>query len=66
VSAVAKPEAELLVEVLLKKGFRAGIAAGPNDKIFRVLVGPAKDMAELGKLKTGLEESGFKSMVRRY
>ena len=60
VLAVAKPEAEVLVDVLAKKGFKAMVAAGPNDKIFRVLVGPAKDAADAGKLKGDLEQAGFK------
>ncbi len=60
VLAVAKPEAEVLVDVLAKKGFKALVAAGPNDKIFRVLVGPAKDAADAGKLKGDLEQAGFK------
>jgi cell division protein FtsN len=66
VSAVAKAEAEILSELLVKKGFRATVAAGPNDKLFRVLVGPAKDTAELSKMKNDLEEAGFKSIVRKY
>jgi cell division protein FtsN len=66
VSAVAKPEAEILTELLVKKGFRAIIAAGPSDKIYRVLVGPAKDAADLGKLRDGLDEAGFKSIIRKY
>ena len=66
VSAVAKAEAEILSELLVKKGFRATVAAGPNDKLFRVLVGPAKDTAELSKIKNDLEEAGFKSIVRKY
>ena len=60
VLAVARPEAEVLVDVLAKKGFKALVAAGPNDKIFRVLVGPAKDAADAGKLKGDLEQAGFK------
>lgn len=60
VLAVAKPEAEVLVDVLAKKGFKALVAAGPNDKIFRVLVGPAKDAADAGKLKGDLEQAGFR------
>jgi len=60
VLAVAKPEAEVLVDVLAKKGFRALVAPGPNEKIFRVLVGPAKDAADAGKLKGDLEQAGFK------
>ncbi len=60
VLAVAKPEAEVLVDVLSKKGFQALVAPGPSDKIFRVLVGPAKDAADAGKLKGDLEQAGFK------
>ena len=66
VSAVARPEAELLVEVLTKKGFKAAMAPGPNDQVFRVLVGPSPNEADLGKMRTDLEQSGFKTMVRRY
>jgi cell division protein FtsN len=66
VSAVAKPEAEILTELLVKKGFRATVAPGPSDKLFRVLVGPAKDNAELGKMKGDLELAGFKSIIRKY
>lgn len=66
VSAVAKPEAELLVEVLTNKKFRAIVAPGPNEKLFRVLVGPARDQAELGKLRSDLEQAGFKPMLRKY
>jgi hypothetical protein len=65
VTAVARPEAELLVEVLLKKGFRAAMAPGP-DKFVRVLVGPADSDGDLVKLKTDLEHAGFKPFVRRY
>ena len=60
VLAVARPEAEVLAEVLIKKGFRAVVAPGPNEKLFRVLVGPASDTAELGRLKGDLELAGFK------
>ena len=66
VLAVAKPEAEVLAEVLAKKGFRAIVAPGPNDKIFRVLVGPARDTAEASKLRTDLEAAGFKPFIKRY
>lgn len=66
VSAVARPEAEILVEVLTRKGFRAAMAPGPTDKVIRVLVGPVANDNEVPKLRTNLEESGFKSMIRRY
>lgn len=66
VSAVARPEAELLVEVLTTKGFHAAMAPGPTEKLLRVLVGPAASDADLAKLKTDLEQSGFKPIPRRY
>lgn len=66
VSAVAKPEAELLVEILTKKGFRAIVAPGPSEKLFRVLVGPADNDADLARTRTELEQSGFRPIPRRY
>jgi cell division septation protein DedD len=66
VSAITRPEAELLVEVLQKKGFKAILAPGPKENIFRVLVGPEKDDTEMAKTRTALETSGFKPIPRRY
>ena len=66
VSAVARPEAELLVDVLVKKGFRAAVARGPNELLYRVLVGPASSDTELAKTKGDLEQAGFKPIPRRY
>jgi cell division septation protein DedD len=60
VLALGKPEAELLAEVLTKKGFNAIVAPGPNERLFRVLVGPAKDAGDAGKIKGDLEQAGFK------
>lgn len=66
VAAVKRPEAELLVEMLTRKGFLARLAQGPND-LFRVLVGPAPDTAALSKLKSDLEAAGYKQpLVRKY
>jgi cell division septation protein DedD len=66
VSAVAKPEAELLVEVLTRKRFNALIAPGPNDRLFRVLVGPVKDEEESVQVRSDLEAAGFKPIPRQY
>jgi cell division septation protein DedD len=66
VSAVARPEAELLVDVLIRKGFRAVVAPGPNENLYRVLVGPAADDTELARIKGDLEQAGFKPIPRRY
>ena len=66
VLAVAKPEADVLAEVLVKKGFHAFVAPGPNDKVFRVLAGPAKDVPDAAKLKADLEAAGFKPFIKKY
>jgi cell division septation protein DedD len=66
VLAVARAEADVLAEVLAKKGFRALVAPGPNEKVFRVLVGPAKDATDAAKLKTELEAAGFKPFIKKY
>ena len=66
VLAVAKPEADVLAEVLVKKGFHAFVAPGPNDKVFRVLAGPAKDAPDAAKLKADLEAAGFKPFIKKY
>jgi cell division septation protein DedD len=59
-SMLAQPEAEILVEVLGKKGFRAIIAPGPNEGRYRVLVGPVADSSDAGRVKADLEQAGFK------
>lgn len=66
VGAVKRPEAEVLVEMLSRSGFKAGIAPAPLENMFRVLVGPVRTEAEQGKLKTDLEKAGFKPIPRRY
>ena len=66
VTAPMKPEGELIVEVLTKKGFHAILAPGPDDKRFRVLVGPLKDAADTGKAISDLEKIGFKGAFPRH
>jgi cell division protein FtsN len=67
VLALDKAPAEVLADVLAKKGFHSMVVPGPNEKIFRVLVGPAKDSAEAARLKGDLEKAGFKeAFPKRY
>ncbi len=67
VAAVRRNEAELLADVLKRKGFPARVAPGPSETLFRVLVGPLKDEEEIGRTRKRLEEAGFRSTyVRRY
>jgi len=67
VAAVSQSEAEFVADVLKRKGFAALVAPGPNERLFRVLVGPLKDAEEIAKTKKALEEAGFRSAyVRKY
>ncbi|MGE5488310.1 MAG: SPOR domain-containing protein [bacterium] len=71
VVAVKRTEAEVVVDVLRQKGFRAlvapvvvdGVASGD---LYRALVGPVKDATDLARTKAELEAAGFKPIIRRY
>ncbi|MDP2997055.1 MAG: SPOR domain-containing protein [Bryobacterales bacterium] len=66
VAAVRRPDADTLVSELRKKEFSAGVTAGPNETLFRVVVGPLKDSAEVNRQRTRLKELGFDPMVKRF
>jgi cell division protein FtsN len=67
VAAVGKPEAELVVDVLKKRGFSALVAPVPGGTRWRALVGPVKDSATLAKVRSDLQAAGFKEViVRKY
>ena len=66
VVSVARPQADALAEVLAKRGFRAFVAPGPNEKTFRVLVGPAANIDDVSRIKSDLEAVGMKPIVKKY
>ncbi len=71
VAAVKKPEAEVIVDVLKKRGFSAQVApvvAGqPDDALWRALVGPLPDAAALARTRADLQNAGFREViVRKY
>jgi cell division protein FtsN len=66
VVSVARPQADAMAEVLAKRGFRAFVAPGPNEKTFRVLVGPAANIDDVSKIKSDLEAVGMKPIVKKY
>lgn len=67
VAAVGRPEAELVVDVLRKRGFSALVAPVPNDPRWRAMVGPLPDAAALAKARSDLLAAGFKEViVRKY
>jgi hypothetical protein len=66
VAAVKRPEAEVVADVLKKKGFPSIIAPHPTEPVFRVLVGPVADADAITRTREGLEAAGFKPLVRKY
>lgn len=65
VAAVGKAEAELVSEVLGKKGFKTTVVPIPGKELFRVLVGPVRGGAEQAKTMEGLRAAGFKPFQRK-
>jgi outer membrane biosynthesis protein TonB len=71
VAAVKRPLAEIIVDVLTKKGFSVmavPVTPGqPDDAPWRALVGPFKDPAAIAKARADLHAAGFKEViVRKY
>ena len=66
VVATTRADAELIAETLGKKGFHTAVAPGPNG-LFRVLVGPLQDAADMAETRVRLEATGFKNpLLRKY
>ena len=67
VVAVDLEGANSWVSTLRGKSFNAVVAPGPNEKLFRVLIGPIKDKEALGQTKIDLEKLGVKgAFVKKY
>jgi cell division septation protein DedD len=71
VAAVKKPEAEVIVDVLKKRGFLAQVApvvpGQPDDALWRALVGPLADASAVAKARADLQNAGFREViVRKY
>jgi cell division protein FtsN len=66
---VGKSEADLMVDVLNKKGFKALSMQVPNSALYRVLVGPLADAAAISKTRTDLQNAGLRgydALMRKY
>jgi cell division septation protein DedD len=64
--AVEKGIAVIFVEGLRKHGFDAFAAPGPDEKIFRVLIGPLADEQAFLKAKNATDQIGLGTFGRRY
>lgn len=68
IAALAHTEAVAMAEVLRKQNFAARVAPKPGSTtVYRVLVGPTRDAAEINATKDALRKIGFHDMiVQRY
>jgi cell division septation protein DedD len=68
VVALARDDAYGVTEVLAKKGFRAHAVPKPgNGKLYRVLIGPIRDTADLSATRDALRKTGFQDVIlQRY
>lgn len=67
VVATSKPDAEIIADVLRRKGFSSAVVPGPNDKVFRVVVGPLADASTISRTRSELEAAGFqKPILKRF
>ena len=65
VVATSRPDAEIISEALIKKGFHSQVVPGPTAGIFRVLVGPSPDAATQAQTRSDLAAAGFKNPIMR-
>jgi cell division septation protein DedD len=63
--AVDKGMANVMVNGLRRLGFPSIISAGPNDRIFRVLVGPLADSQTAQATSRALEAFGITHFAKR-
>ncbi|HEY6987563.1 MAG TPA: SPOR domain-containing protein [Bryobacteraceae bacterium] len=68
VAATSRNEADAIADVLNKKGFHAHSVAKPGSTtIYRVLIGPIRDTADLSSTRDQLRNNGFRDViVQRY
>ena len=64
--AVEKGVAVIFAEGLRKRHLDAFVAPGPNDHIFRVLVGPFADSDAYRRAKDTLDDIGLNTFAKRY
>jgi cell division septation protein DedD len=64
VTATGRDEAVAIADVLQKKGFRAHAVPRPgSSKLYRVLVGPIHDPADLSSTRDSLRRTGFREVI---
>jgi hypothetical protein len=64
--AVEKGLATIFAEGLRRRGLDGFVAPGPNDKLFRVLIGPFADETSYKRVKNQVDQIGLNTFPRRY
>jgi cell division septation protein DedD len=64
--AVEKGVSVIFAEGLRRHGLTAFVAPGPNEKIYRVLIGPLPDPAAYAKAKDTVDKIGLSTFARRF
>ena len=65
VAALKRQDADHMVTMLRKRGYAALLGESPKEGLFRVLVGPFKDMPALSDSKLRLKAAGVDTIVAR-
>jgi cell division septation protein DedD len=64
VTATGRDEAFAIADVLQKKGFHSHAVPKPGSaKLYRVLVGPVQDAADLSSTRDSLRRTGFREVI---
>ena len=63
VVSTARHEAEILAGAIAQKGMKTMVAPAPKGGLYRVLVGPLGDSADVAKTRIDLEAAGFKNPI---
>ncbi len=66
IAAVERGMAMLLTEGLRGHGFDSFLAPGPNDKLFRVLIGPLPDPAAFRQAMVTVNSMDLANFARKY
>jgi hypothetical protein len=66
IAAVERGMAMLLAEGLRSHGFDSFVAPGPNDKVFRVLIGPLPDPAAFRQAMVTVNTMDLANFARKY
>ena len=66
VGVVEKGVATVIAEGLRRHGLDSFVAPGPNEKVFRVLIGPLPDLEAYRNAQNVVDQIGLSSFARRY